>query len=412
MDNDSDAPSETGHAAPMPKHIPFPEIPSSSELLNELVMFLFILFGAGMQFLHIYRTVWWIPDSHTNHTINYYLIEPYLVIFTVIILSRRLLYCLMNKCLDIFYNDRQLRSYKMVAKYIFSAVLLLILGLCIVKVYTRQNYLSLFLLMYPLVVYSLIFGFQVEPFFRTSCEVEGSYLNGLPMHCCSSSPVTIRDEVESLKNDFNNRFKQVIFTSVVNAYYGGFVPCFYAQNFIHYNVLWASQHIIFIWLGGFTMCTVFCFPAKYSDILHRSALHLGLWCRLDGRSSANSQPSIWSKTSAWSNASIVRYTGDLYKSLGPVTTALPGNTSHYRFFKLFNNPSAIYMALSCMQVFLVLFQILVLWFAIEWHHVLSLSFLALTNHFTLFKILRDYLITKKVYAAESSISEKMNAHYN
>lgn len=167
---------------------------------------------------------------------------------------------------------------------------------------------------------------------RTTNEQESAYLNGIPMHCCSTIPGTVRDEIEVLKNDFNSRFKQVIFTSVINAYYSGFVPCFFAQNFLYYDVLWATQHIIFVWLGGFTMCTVFYFPAKYSDVLHRAALHLGQWSRIDGRTNNNQPPSTWSKSAAWPSGSIVRYSGELYKAVGPVTTATPGNASHFRFF--------------------------------------------------------------------------------
>lgn len=54
---------------PLPKHIPFPDVPSSSEILNEFFIFMFSLISAGAQFMHLYRTVWWLPDSYTNHTI-------------------------------------------------------------------------------------------------------------------------------------------------------------------------------------------------------------------------------------------------------------------------------------------------------------------------------------------------------
>jgi hypothetical protein len=43
------------------------------------------------------------------------------------------------------------------------------------------------------------------------------------------SPQAIREEVEVLKTDFNNRMKQILFSSVLNAYYAGFVPCCFAQ---------------------------------------------------------------------------------------------------------------------------------------------------------------------------------------
>lgn len=83
------------------------------------------------------------------------------------------------------------------------------------------------------------------------------------------------------------------------------------------------------------------------------------------------------------------------------------------FQKLFHNPSIIYMVLTAVQASIILLQILLLYFVIEWHFVLSISFLTLTNQFTFFKIMRDFLITKRVYTAETSITDKLNsAHYN
>lgn len=48
---------------------------------------------------------------------------------------------------------------------------------------------------------------------------------------------------------------------------------------------------------------------------------------------------------------------------------------------------------------------MVLFFAIEWHNVLSLSFLLLANYHTLFKCSRDYLVANKIYNAESSVND-------
>lgn len=103
-----------------PKHIPFPDVPQNSELLNELVMFVYTSLAASMQFLHLYRTVWWLPESHSSHALvttlasliqfdriqifnfffflqNFYLIDMSLVVFIVSLLSRRLFYCLLAR---------------------------------------------------------------------------------------------------------------------------------------------------------------------------------------------------------------------------------------------------------------------------------------------------------------------------
>ena len=46
---------------------------------------------------------------------------------------------------------------------------------------------------------------------------------------CSMSPEAVREEVDYFKTDFNNRIKQVLFNSMLVAYYMGFVPLCFAQ---------------------------------------------------------------------------------------------------------------------------------------------------------------------------------------
>jgi len=43
------------------------------------------------------------------------------------------------------------------------------------------------------------------------------------------SPEAIRDEVETLKTDFNGRVTQILFDSMLCAYYMGCVPLCFAQ---------------------------------------------------------------------------------------------------------------------------------------------------------------------------------------
>ena len=54
-----------------------------------------------------------------------------------------------------------------------------------------------------------------------------SELAARPRHKCTHIPNEVRDEADILKYDFNSRMKNVLFNSMVCAYYVGFVPiCF------------------------------------------------------------------------------------------------------------------------------------------------------------------------------------------
>lgn len=113
------------------KHIPFPPLAShtQSHLINEWLLFAFSFWAAGLQFLHLYRTVWWLPDSFTHQTMvwpvdyfreifrlkyfvfqNFYLIDQFLAIFLFLLLGRRFWYCLVIKCVDLI-SPRKFSHY-------------------------------------------------------------------------------------------------------------------------------------------------------------------------------------------------------------------------------------------------------------------------------------------------------------
>lgn len=52
-----------------PKHFPFPNTPVDDDLFFESLMFVFTLVAGGLQFVHLYRTVWWLPHSYTRQAL-------------------------------------------------------------------------------------------------------------------------------------------------------------------------------------------------------------------------------------------------------------------------------------------------------------------------------------------------------
>lgn len=209
-------------------------------------------------------------------------------------------------------------------------VILSVLGYLCYQMFPKQRYIVIYLC-YPMIVYVITFGMQIEPFLRTIFETESStYFNGIPVHSCSTNAVVIRTEIDVLRTDYNNRFKQIVFTSLLNAYYAAFIPCCFGQSFLFYDIYWATQHLGFLILGSFTMCTMFCFPANYCDVMHMASLHLGKWIRIESR--PYSPPAVaWSKLVVWPPGQCVKHSGELFKSYGNVTTAIPGNDFIYDF---------------------------------------------------------------------------------
>lgn len=292
----------------------------------------------------------------------------------------------------------------------FFFAILVFLGLCCESLYHKQGY-NIVYICYPLLVYFITFGLRFEPFLRTTYECpKATYLNGSPLHCCSTNPALVRDEIESLRSDYNNRFKQVVFSTVLNAYYAAFIPCCFAQSYLYYDIYWATQHMAFMLVGGFTMYTAICFPANYCDVMHRAAMHLGQWTRMEP-SKYVIPARFWSRRVAWPGGMVVRYHGELYKATGLATMAVPGCAVHNRFFAFFQNPSSLYCVLAIVQLTVCVLQLIILYFVVEWHNILSLGFLLLANYYTLHRIGRDFGITQKVYAAEGSAYERVAAIY-
>jgi hypothetical protein len=50
-----------------PKHMPVPNLPHDSNVIFEILMFIFTAMATFLQFLHLYRSVWWLPQSYTKY---------------------------------------------------------------------------------------------------------------------------------------------------------------------------------------------------------------------------------------------------------------------------------------------------------------------------------------------------------
>lgn len=51
------------------------------------------------------------------------------------------------------------------------------------------------------------------------------------------------------------------------------------QQYVYYDMWWACQHTLFVWLSSLLMLMMFMLPLNYCDALHKCALHLGGWER-------------------------------------------------------------------------------------------------------------------------------------
>ncbi|XP_033216276.1 transmembrane protein 39A isoform X2 [Belonocnema kinseyi] len=395
-----------------PKHVPIPTIPVDGQLMFEALSLATSIIAACLQLLHLYRTVWWLPQSYNEYTMNFYLIDPHLLIFIGTMVARRFIYALLQRIMDSIAPDHWLPTVQQIMRVILLIIVIGILGWCLYYMSEKHNIMKVFYLCYPISVYFLMFGVSIGPFFDISTthsyvkdDRKTKYLLDRPLHNCSLSAPAIRAEVSSLRLDFNRRLKRALFASSGSAYLCGIAPIIFAPQHLNFNVRWVTQHIVLFWLGRLSAHFAQAYPVRYCDVLHKAALHLGRWYKVEGRN--NHLPAqTWNDSVLWPHGSLVKHNKEMYRSEGLCTAAEPGNSSHYRFHALFSNPTMLLCSLLGLQISLVAFQLMILLHTIEWYQVLSMTLLTVTNYYTLFKLARDYLICWKVYRAEQIVQEK------
>ncbi|XP_014297600.1 transmembrane protein 39A isoform X1 [Microplitis demolitor] len=402
-----------------PKHVPIPTVPVDEQLIFEAISLGISVIAACLQLLNLYRTVWWLPQSYNDNSMNFYLIDPYLIIFIITMITRRFVYALLRRLVDSISPVRWIPMSQKVMRIILLVITLAILIFCLYLISQRHNSMKVFYLCYPSIsVYFFMFGVSIDPFFDiTSAPLyikedrKTKFLLDKPLHNCSLNASAIRAEVSSLRYDFNCRLKRALFASSGSAYVCGIAPIIFVPQYLHFNMSWIIQHIVLFWLGRLSAHFAQAYPVRYCDVLHRAALHLGKWSKIDSRN-VHLAAQSWNDSTLWPHGSIVKHNKEFYRSNGLCTAAEPGNSSHYRFYTLFNNPTMLLCSLLGLQLLLVSVQLLILLRAVEWYQILSMTLLLITNYYTLFKLARDFLVCWKVYRAEKIIQEKAQTAIN
>ncbi|KAE8621236.1 hypothetical protein XENTR_v10004735 [Xenopus tropicalis] len=320
------APPITALITPEPvRHCHIPELPLDGGLLFEFLFFIYLLVALFIQYINIYKSVWWYPYNHPASctSLNFHLIDYHLAAFITVMLARRLVWALISEA-------SQVGTSSMVHYAALITARLVLLTLCgwvfcwtLVNLFRNHSVLNLLFLGYPFGVYVPLCCFHqdsrsqplptdcgylvqdplvddgangmatlVRPrdflsLLRESLREQFNSTPSIPSHSCPLSPDLIRNEVECLKADFNRRIKEVLFNSLFSAYYVAFLPLCFVKSTQYYDMRWSCEHLIMVWINAFVMLSTQLLPPKYCDLLHRSASHLGKWQKLEHGSYSN-----------------------------------------------------------------------------------------------------------------------------
>ncbi|XP_032239220.2 transmembrane protein 39A-A isoform X2 [Nematostella vectensis] len=394
-------------------HIPIPRVPIFNAMGFEILFFAYLVSALGLQYLNIYK-------------LNFHVVDVHLVTFILIFLSRRLIWNILKQTLA----SEILFTVKYFLGLIFKAVIFLVV-ICTLtwllwKLFQHNSIQNCLFLLYPIVMYLCAFGFTLDPqgnkvMFKISPHVEISQIHLIPTRTmekkafqngdarqeligkpnCTLPPDAVRYEAECLRTDFNSRIKQVLFQSLLCAYFVGFLPMrFSEQHHVYYDLWWACQQILFIWLSSLLVLMMYMLPLTYCDALHKCAVHLGGWERYT--CGHRETPHVWSPLTVWPQGVLVRHNKLLYKGLGIHNVAIPGDPHHSRFFFMFESPLRLINWMSASLLALVLYQLVLIIRCHFWYQLLSVVGMLSFNYVILYRILRDRWALQGVLAQKET----------
>ncbi|CAI9582211.1 unnamed protein product [Staurois parvus] len=150
------APPITALITPEPvRHCRIPDLPLDGSLLFEFLFFIYLLVSLFIQYINIYKTVWWYPYNHPASctSLNFHLIDYHLAAFITVMLARRLVWALISEA-------SQVGSSSMVHYSALITARLVLLTLCgwvfcwtLVNLFRNHSVLNLLFLGYPFGVY-------------------------------------------------------------------------------------------------------------------------------------------------------------------------------------------------------------------------------------------------------------------
>ncbi|EFX81380.1 hypothetical protein DAPPUDRAFT_303413 [Daphnia pulex] len=402
-----------------PKHISISYVSSDHSLVYESVVLFYSLSAFLLQILHLYRTVWWLPQSYEKNALKFYLINPYVICFVLtLVIPRWLWTCCKTLIISIFPQSLQegIKHYcQMILLATLAAVHFYFLFLIasedpsIDKTYIKGHPIfRLCCLIYPTLVMATTYRSEFKNFLELVPNQLGTsdvlLQSSQLQHRCSNDPALVRQEVETLRQDFNCRLRNVLFHSHAVAVTCTLLPCCFAQTFVHFDMYVAIQHFVLVWAGSLTLNAVHAFPPKYCDILHSSARHLGYWDRV-GANTAQTVQCVdrWCPKTVWKQGSLVSYDNVIYRSRNDLNSAEPGSTHHKRFYALFINAALFQISLLVFQLVLVLLQLILLFRSNEWYQMISLSLLQASGGYALFKLMRDAVVVWRLSLAEEML---------
>uniref|UniRef100_A0A915M3B7 Transmembrane protein n=1 Tax=Meloidogyne javanica TaxID=6303 RepID=A0A915M3B7_MELJA len=400
--------SEFSNGYVISMHKPWPDLQlNQSKLFFECTLFLYSVLALFLQYLNLYKTLWWLPKSYWHYSLlsvsldknirywevvldrkKYHLINPYLLSCIGLLLGVRVTKCFWDAIeLDlafVSYSEVDFSSISDPSVWLYSEVFLLWAN-------KENTLLAHILLFHNLTLNEFVVSFnsilvklQSENFSKFleefSIFIKKLFSGPQPLlnlesttHLCSEISARTREEASILFKDFENRCKYCVYTGILTAYFSIFMPRALlptrtASGFTQYMLIddiWTLQLFSIIGFTGFSLYVTYLFPISYFDLLYRCVVHLGFWEQI--------QPPIQQQHIS-SNSGFGRN--------------LKTTHNFHEVFEEFN-PS------------MVAFEFWLLLLTSDWQQIVTLVLLMFANYLLLAKMFKDRVIIGRIYKPSS-----------
>nr|CAD2182292.1 unnamed protein product [Meloidogyne enterolobii]CAD2203587.1 unnamed protein product [Meloidogyne enterolobii] len=316
-------------------HKPWPDLQlNQSKLFFECTLFLYSVLALFLQYLNLYKTLWWLPKSYWHYSLKYHLINPYLLSCIGLLLGVRVTKCFwdaLSERVDYLcdgQNGWQLTYWKIfeyaIVKTPLTTIVCTSFLFSFTKIYLEFGLKAPIYFFLPLMVYILLFHnltlnefvasfnsilvkLQSDNFSKLleefSIFIKKLFTGPQPLlnletttHLCSEISARTREEASILFKDFENRCKYCVYTGILTAYFSIFMPRALlptrtASGFTQYMLIddiWTLQLFSIIGFTGFSLYVTYLFPISYFDLLYRCVVHLGFGSKFSHQFNNNS----------------------------------------------------------------------------------------------------------------------------
>ncbi|CCD67315.1 uncharacterized protein CELE_D1007.5 [Caenorhabditis elegans] len=420
---------------------------TQGELFFECTLFLYSVLALFLQYLNIYKTLWWLPKSYWHYSLKFHLINPYFLSCVGLLLGWRVTVCFWKTITEVIAtisaNQSQfIQSSLMIVEY--AAIKTPVMTLIITSFLFSFNRVchdfpsrSVLWFLFPILFYAFIFRSEIIGWLGRFREQIGKWrrreiefsdvcerLSESPpaqidlesvLHMCSDSPAQIREEIQVLIDDLVLRVKKSIFAGVSTAFLSIMLPCIFVPfktsqgipQKILINEVWECQLAIVVGLTAFSLYVAYLSPLNYLDLLHRAAIHLGSWHQIEGprighTGSMSSAPTPWSEFCLYNDGETVQMPdGRCYraKSSNSIRTvaAHPESSRHNTFFKVLRKPNNLINIMCSFEFLLIFIQFWMLVLTNDWQHIVTFVLLMFANYLLFAKLFKDKIILSRIY---------------